>query len=105
MKNSKLAVKSLINSFGATAYIFLVSLIIRNGEKIFGSQDNEVLAPIVFLLLFIVSALVTGGLVLGQPIMLYLDGRKKEAVKLLFYTGAALLVILVIIALIMFLMK
>jgi hypothetical protein len=40
--------------------------------------------------------LVTGGLILGRPIMLYLDGQKKEGVKLLFYTGASLFILLIL---------
>ena len=44
-----------------------------------------------FLMLFVFSALLTGYLVLGKPIMMYVDGQKKEAVRLLFYTGAVLL--------------
>jgi hypothetical protein len=98
MKNSKLIIRAILNSLGVTIYVFLVSQVMNNGEKIFGAVDNKNIAPIVFLLLFIFSALVTGGLVLGKPIMLYFDGLKKESVKLLFYTGASLFVLLLLAA-------
>ena len=97
MKNSKLIMAATLDSLGVVVYIFLVSLIMNNGEKIFGSMANSAIAPVAFLLLFVFSALVTGGLILGRPIILYLDGQKKEGLKLLFYTGASLLVILVLI--------
>lgn len=38
-----------------------------------------------FLMLFVLSASVVVSLVAGKPLMLYLDGRKKEVVTLLGY--------------------
>jgi hypothetical protein len=46
--------------------------------------------------MFVFSALVTGYLVLGKPIMMYMDGQKKEALRLLFYTGAFLFILMLI---------
>lgn len=105
MKNSKLIITAILNSLGVAVYVFLVSLIMNNGEKIFGSMANKTIAPVAFLLLFVFSALVTGGLILAKPIMFYLDGQKKEGVKLLFYTGVSLLVLLVLAFLGLALMK
>jgi hypothetical protein len=65
-----------------------------HSNQLFGKIENHLLAPMVFLLLFVFSALVTGYLVLGKPILMYLDGQKKEAIKLLFYTGAALFILM-----------
>jgi len=96
MKNSKLIITAILNSLGVAVYIFLVSLIMNNGEKIFNKMTGTI-APVAFLLLFVFSALVTGGLILGKPIMLYLDGQKKEGVKLLFYTGASLFILLILV--------
>ncbi|MFH0853418.1 MAG: hypothetical protein V1853_03355, partial [bacterium] len=79
--------------------------IINNGEKVFGPVDNKMIGPIVFLLLFVFSALLTGFLILGKPLMLYLDGLKKEGAKLLFYTGASLFVLLLIFLSILILVK
>lgn len=105
MKNSKLIQRGLVNSLGVLIYVFLVSLILNNGAKIFGEVDNELFAPVVFLMLFVFSALTTGSLILGKPILLYLEGAKKEAIKLLFYTGASLFIIIIIISLALFLFK
>lgn len=72
---------SLANAAGTLLYVFLVTLVIRNGETIFGKMTNWV-GPIAFLLLFVLSAAVTGALVLGRPIWWYLAGDKKDSVKL-----------------------
>ena len=86
---------SALNSLGVLAYVSLVVIFMNNAQKIFGN-DNPPLTGVVVLLVFILSALITGSLVLGKPIMLYLDGRKKEAVKMVFYTGASLFVLLLL---------
>lgn len=99
MKNSKLFLLSALHSLGVLAYVSLVVLFINNAEKIFGKEDNKYLAPMIFLLLFILSALITSLLVLGRPVYLYLEGKKMEGVKLLFYTIISLAVILALVIL------
>lgn len=96
MNNKNLIQISFLNSFGTLAYIALVSLIMDNGEKLFGKMGGA-LGPVAFLLLFIFSASVTGLLVAGRPVYLFLEGQKKEAIKLLVYTVAWLFVYLVLV--------
>ena len=93
MKNLKL--KALIHALATGVYITLIALFMQNGEKLFGKVDN-LLAPIAFLLLFVLSAAVTGLLVLGKPILMYLEGKKKEAVKLFLYTVCWLFVLTIV---------
>lgn len=98
----KICKTSFIYSFGALIYIGLVSWVIQNGEKLFGKMTGF-LAPVAFLLLFSLSGLIVGSLILGKPIMLYLDGQKKEAVLWLFaasgwmllYTIIAIIILIV----------
>lgn len=71
--------KSLLNSFVSLVYIGVVAFIMNNTERIFGKM-NGFLGPVTFLLLFTVSALIVGALLLGKPIMLYLDDKKKDAI-------------------------
>lgn len=85
MDNKKLIKYAFLHSLGALAYVTAVATIMQNGAKIFGEKDNF-FSPVAFLLLFVLSASVVGALVLGRPILLYLDGFKKEAVKLFGYT-------------------
>lgn len=105
MKNSMLVKLAAANSLGVLVYVFLLSLFMSNGSKIFGAEDNKLISPIIFILLFVFSALLTGFLILGKPLMLYIDGQKKEGIKLLFYTGACLFIFLVILAVVLFLLK
>ncbi|MCX6797889.1 MAG: hypothetical protein NTX66_01540 [Candidatus Falkowbacteria bacterium] len=105
LKNGNLFKVAALKAAGVFAYLFAVSLIINNGPKIFGEKDNKLLMPIIFLLLFVLSALTTGYLILGKPLMLYLDNEKKAGLKLLFYTGLCLAVLLFIMGLILYLIK
>jgi len=84
MTKSKLVLTSLLHAAGVTIYICLVAVIMQNSQKIFGKMDNYS-GPVAFLLLFVLSAAITGGLTLGRSILWYLDGRKKEALQLFFY--------------------
>jgi hypothetical protein len=98
MENKKLVSLSILNSLGVLAYVSLVVLFMNNAQKIFGKNDN-VMTGVIVLLIFILSALITGSLVLGRPILYYLDGKKAEAVKLLFYTIISLAIILAVVIL------
>ncbi|MFA5175600.1 MAG: hypothetical protein WC430_04305 [Patescibacteria group bacterium] len=85
MKNQKSIFISLLNAVGVVVYVIGISFILRNGNQIFGKMDNF-LAPVAFLLLFVLSAAITGMLVLGKPLLLYFENRKSEAIKMFFYT-------------------
>jgi len=104
MKQSKIIFWSAINSIGTAIYISLIAWLMFNGEKIFGQATNFWM-PVALLLLFVVSATITGLLVLGRPAYLYLNGAKTEAIKLLFYTIGWLLLITVIVFISLLLIK
>jgi hypothetical protein len=70
----------------------------NNAERIFGKMDS-VIGAIGFLMLFVLSAGVVGSLIVGKPIFMYLDGKKKEAVSLLVTTLGCLAIITVIVLL------
>jgi hypothetical protein len=94
MKISKLELQSLVHSLGVLVYVSGVAWIMQNGERIFG---HNFWGPVVLLLLFVFSALITGLLVLGRPIYLFLNGEKTDAVKMLFYTVGWMFVIITIV--------
>ncbi len=81
---NNLIILSLINSLGVVVYVILVANIFVYGEQLFGKMSN-LWGPIAFLLLFVLSALVVGLLILGKPIIFYLDKKKEDALRLLFY--------------------
>ena len=86
MKKSDFFLKSFLSAAGVFIYVSAVAWLGFNGQAIFGQQPDNFLMPVFMLLLFVVSASVTGLLVLGKPIHLYLNGSKREAIALLFTT-------------------
>ena len=87
---------ALLNVFATVLYITAVSsFMFFAGEAKLG-KSNTFLIPIVTLLLFVSSAAITGFLVFGRPVLMYVDGKKGEALTLLTYTLALLSAITVV---------
>ncbi|MFH1142086.1 MAG: hypothetical protein ABIH67_01375 [Candidatus Uhrbacteria bacterium] len=95
MKTKKIIPIALIHALAVFLYTLLISWVMMNGESWFGQMDGMV-GPSLMLLLLVVSATITGFLVLGRPIMLYLDNKKKDALKFLGFTIGWMLVIIVL---------
>jgi len=85
----------LKNAVITAAYVGLVATFMNTIEHS-GKEPTGVLGPVLFLLLLVTSASITGFAVLGQPAMWYVDGKKKEALKLLGTTIASLAVMVLI---------
>jgi hypothetical protein len=77
---------ALINASVTALYIVAVSLFMYWGGSNKIGQRATVFIPIAFLMLFVFSAAFTGFFVFGKPTLMYLDGKKKEAVTLIGYT-------------------
>ena len=86
---------SLASALATAIYTSLVASLMIHADYLFGKFHN-VLGPIAFLMLFVFSAALTGGLVLGQPVLLYLDGKRKEAIRHFAWTMYYLFIILVV---------
>ena len=91
-----------INALAATAYISIVATIMFNGDRLFG-PGKSVIIPIAILSLFTLSAAVMGYIFGFQPIQLFLDGKKKQAVNLFLQTVAVFAGITVLIFILLFL--
>ena len=78
MKKDELIIQALGRAAATTAYVALVALFMSNASLVLGPKDTF-LTPVFVLLTFVVSAAITGFLVLGKPVELYLAGAKKEA--------------------------
>ncbi len=87
---------SLLDSLGTAVYIVLVASLIYSLSNSGFQVGNALVVPIFMLMLFVFSAAFTGLLVFGRPVMWYLDGKKKEALSLLVYTLAILLIATII---------
>jgi hypothetical protein len=105
MKNSTLIKWGVAHAFGVLVYVFLLAVFFDQANSWFGQADKKIITPVAGIMLFLFSALVTGGLVLGKPVMLYLDGHKKEGVKLLFFTGIGLFVFMALAFTVLLIMK
>lgn len=105
MKNSKLIKWGIAQALGVFVYILLLSVFMNKANDWLGQDDRGILAPIMALLILVFSALVTGGLVLAKPIMLYIDGKKKEGVRLLLGTGLSIFVLILLFFLILVMTK
>ena len=102
MKKPNYFLASFISAAGVFIYVTLIAWLGFNNQTIFG-RTNNFLMPLFILLLFVISASITGLLVLGKPIHLYLNGLKKEAFVLLFATVGWLAIFLIVVATILLL--
>jgi hypothetical protein len=72
-----------------------VGLFMSNASRVFGQKDT-MLTPVAVLMLLVFSAALMGILVFGQPLMWYIDGKKKAALNLLGCTMAVLLILMML---------
>ncbi len=82
----------VLNALMAALYIGVVSSVMYFGQPLVDPVDN-VLMPITMLSLLTLSAAVMAYTFFYQPVLLYLDGQKVEAVKLGVHTIGAFAVI------------
>lgn len=90
-----------VNAFVAILYIIVIASVMFYGIEHTGPVKS-VIAPIVVVSLFTLSAAVMGYLFLYQPLRLYLDGKKKDAVNLFLQTVAVFAGITVLILVLFF---
>jgi hypothetical protein len=86
------------NGLLTAVYIGLVVTFMQNATRLFGTQDIPYLTGFMALTLFVVSALITGSLVLWAPVRLMLEGNRREAAVMLVASGCTLVVFLIMIA-------
>jgi len=76
---------SLGHSILVLLYASLVAFVMSHANQWFPGPDTA-WTPVAVLMLFVLSATITGTLVLGRPILMYMDGKKKEALQFFGYT-------------------
>lgn len=91
----------VINAFLASLYIVLVSLIMYYGTQLLGPL-NTIIGPIAVISLFTLSAAIMGYLFCYQPLQLYFDNHKKQAVNLFLQTVAVFALITAFVFLLLF---
>ena len=87
--------RAFIDAVGTAVYVILVVLLVSS-MQVFSSEKETIVIPMAMLLLLVCSAAITGFLVFGKPVMLYIDGKKREAILLLSYTIGILVLITIV---------
>ena len=86
-----------INALLAAAYIVFVVLLITYGPAYVRDKPDTILAPMAMLSLLVFSVALMGYLFFLQPVQMFLDGQKHEAVELFTKTLGAFAVITIIV--------
>jgi hypothetical protein len=68
-------------ALGEVVYVILVALFMRYASQHFATGPN-IFGMAAFLMIFVLSAAVSGALILGKPVLLYLENKKREALEL-----------------------
>jgi len=71
-----------LNAASASVYIFLVVMVMTFITQPLKDKPDTFMAPIAFLSVFTLSVAVMVFLFFYQPLQLFIDGKKKEAVNL-----------------------
>ncbi len=88
MKKIKLSLPTiaLFESAGLTLYISFVAKFLENGGRWFQGLDPA-WGITFFLLTFVSSAVISALLVLGYPIFLFFEGKRKIAIELVLWSA------------------
>lgn len=86
----------IIGALLAALYIAGISSLLSFVMPIVAPGEDTVFIPMAMLSLFVLSAALMGYLFLGEPLQLYLDGKKSEAVSFFSQTIISFAVITVI---------
>ena len=74
------------NALLATGYISILVTLIFNSPKLITDNELGMIAPVIFLSLFVLSAAIMGFHFVYQPALLLLEGKQPEATKLFLTT-------------------
>ena len=91
-----------INALLAAAYIVFVVLLITYGPAYVRDKPDTILAPMAMLSLLVFSVALMGYLFFLQPVQMFLEGQKHEAVELFTKTLGSFAVITGIILVVAF---
>ena len=96
MRISRKILLGLLQAAGLVVYCGAVATLMLNLGAIFGKQPG-LFGIVFFLMLFVVSAVISGAIVLGYPAYLALSGRFKEGAQLVAWTVGWMLALLVLV--------
>lgn len=88
----------LINALSASGYIVLIVSALSYVSQTQGNKPDTFFAPVAFLSLLTLSVVVMAYLFFYQPVQLFIEGKKKQAVQLFVHTAGIFAVITALIA-------
>lgn len=94
--------KPLLNALGASVYIFLVVSVMNFVTQPLRSEPDTFLGPIVVLFVLTLSVAVMAYLFFYQPLMLFINGKKKEALDLFLKTVGIFAIVTVVVLVLLF---
>lgn len=92
----------IINALSASAYIIFIVSVMTFVTQPLKNKPDTFFAPITFLSVLTLSVTVMAFLFFYQPLMLFIEGKKKEAVNLFVKTVGIFAVLTVIILILLF---
>jgi hypothetical protein len=99
MKLKNITLKGLYQSLGLTAYCIFIVLVLNNLSNVFPHTRTDILNLLngfMVLIIFIISALITGAIALVYPIFLATRNKYKEAGFIVLSTVLWLILFLII---------
>ena len=92
----------IINALSAAGYIGLVVSVINLISLTHRNKPDTAFAPVVFLSLLTISVTVMDFLFFYQPLQLFIEGKKKEAVNLFVQTVGVFAAITAVVLILLF---
>lgn len=92
----------IFNALGAAGYIILVAVIFNLITETQGGKPDTIFAPVGFLSLLTFSAAAMAFIFFYQPLLLFIEGKKKEAVNLFVKTVGVFGVITLVVWILIF---
>ena len=93
-------INPVLHSLGHAVLVLLytagVAWLMFNSQRLFGDVHTFV-GPLAALMLLVFSATIVGTLVLGRPIILYLNGSKSEGLRFLGYTIGWMFILVILV--------
>ena len=87
-----------LNAFMALGYIALIILVISKTSSIAEHTPDTLLAPVTMLSLFVLSAVIMGILFVYEPLRLFMENQKPQALSFLIKTAGTFACFVVILA-------
>ena len=92
----------LINAFGASSYIIMVVSVMNFVTQSLRDKPDTFFAPVIVLFVLTLSVAVMAYLFFYQPLLLFIEGKKKEAVNLFVKTVGIFAVFTSVVLLLLF---